>query len=407
MASVRDSALDAQALLGLDRLVQALAPASARHLATGELVHDDDLAVLDDVVPVALVQRVRLERGIEVPGEPRVRVVQVLDAQQLLDLVDAVLGRGDGLVLEVDEEVAALLLALGPPLEARDEPGEGEVEVRGLLRLARDDERGPRLVDEDVVNLVHDRVRAFPLHALVHLQDHVVPQVVEAELVVGAVGDVGRVRLPPLDGAQVDQPLVAGGVAGLEQVGRVMGDDAHGQAQEVEHRSHPLGVAPGEVVVGRDDVDAAAGQGVEDGGERRDEGLALARPHLRDLPLVEDDRAHQLDVELAHVQRPLHGLAAGGEDLRDDLVQRLLRPLLLALVAGLQQVPASLQVRVVELVLGRFLGLRGLTDVGPDGVDPLPDLGLGEALVLGFQLVDPVDERLDPGQLPVVVVEES
>ena len=102
-------ALDAQALLGLDRLVQALAPAPARHLAAGELVHDDDLAVLDDVVPVALVQRVRLERRVEVAGEPRVRVVQVLDAEQLLDLVDALLGGADGLVLEVDEEVAALL----------------------------------------------------------------------------------------------------------------------------------------------------------------------------------------------------------------------------------------------------------------------------------------------------------
>ena len=70
-------ALDAQALLRLDRLVQALAPAAAGHLAAGELVDDDDLAVLDDVVPVALVQRVRLQRRVEVAREPRVGVVQV------------------------------------------------------------------------------------------------------------------------------------------------------------------------------------------------------------------------------------------------------------------------------------------------------------------------------------------
>ena len=53
-------ALDAQALLGLDGLVEALRPAAAGHLAAGELVDDDDLAVLDDVVAVALVERVGL-----------------------------------------------------------------------------------------------------------------------------------------------------------------------------------------------------------------------------------------------------------------------------------------------------------------------------------------------------------
>ena len=74
-------ALDAQALLGLDGLVEALAPAPARHLAAGELVDDDDLAVLDDVVAVALVQRVGAQRLLEVPGQSGIGVVHVLDAR--------------------------------------------------------------------------------------------------------------------------------------------------------------------------------------------------------------------------------------------------------------------------------------------------------------------------------------
>ena len=93
MASVTRLALDAQAFLRLDRLVQALAPAPAGHLATGELVDDDDLAVLDDVVAIPLVQRVGSECLFEVAGQARVGVVQVLDAEELLDLVDAFLGR--------------------------------------------------------------------------------------------------------------------------------------------------------------------------------------------------------------------------------------------------------------------------------------------------------------------------
>ena len=46
--------LDLDAFLGLDRLVQAVRPAPAEHQAAGEVVDDDHLAVLDDVVAVAL-----------------------------------------------------------------------------------------------------------------------------------------------------------------------------------------------------------------------------------------------------------------------------------------------------------------------------------------------------------------
>ena len=253
-------ALDAQALLGLDRLVEALAPAAAGHLAAGELVDDDDLAVLDDVVAVALVQRVGAQRLLEVAGEARVGVVHVLDAEPALHLLDALLGRGDGLVLEVDEVVAALLVALGPLLEARHEPGEREVQVRRLLGLAADDQRRPRLVDEDVVDLVDDREAALALDPLVELDDHVVAQVVEPELVVRAVGDVRRVGLARgSTGRRLMQPLVVGRVAGLEDVRGVVGDHPDAHAEEVEDRAHPLRVAPGEVVVDGDDVDAAAG----------------------------------------------------------------------------------------------------------------------------------------------------
>ena len=50
-------ALDADAFLGLDRLMQPFRPAPARHRAAGVLVDDQHLAVLHDVVHVALVQR--------------------------------------------------------------------------------------------------------------------------------------------------------------------------------------------------------------------------------------------------------------------------------------------------------------------------------------------------------------
>ena len=82
---------DLHALLRLDRLVQAFAPAPALHDAAGELVDDLHLAVLHDVVDVALVQRLRLQRLDEVVDELDVpRVVEVVDPERALDFSSAV-----------------------------------------------------------------------------------------------------------------------------------------------------------------------------------------------------------------------------------------------------------------------------------------------------------------------------
>ncbi len=87
--------------------------------------------------------------------------------------------------------------------------------------------------------------------------------------------------------------------------------------------AHPLGVAAGEVVVDRDDVHAAPGQRVEIDRQRRHQGLALAGLHLRDVALVQEHAAHQLDVERAQAQRPARRLAGVGEGLGQQVVQRL------------------------------------------------------------------------------------
>ena len=58
--------LDRLVLLGFQRLVQAFRIAAARHHAAGEFVDDDDLAVADDVVLVALEQLVRAQRLVDV-----------------------------------------------------------------------------------------------------------------------------------------------------------------------------------------------------------------------------------------------------------------------------------------------------------------------------------------------------
>ena len=239
---------------------------------------------------------------------PVFRVGDVADAEQLFDLLPALVGDGDGAGLLVDDVVAGP----GFGLEGFDEfaefkLGDDDVDagvlVGGLVGGAGDDERGAGLVDEDGVDFVDDAVVVSALDLILDLELHVVAEVVEAELVVGAVGDVGAV-----------------GFAALLVV-EVVDDDADGEAEEAVDLAHPLGVAFGEVVVDGDDVDAAAGEGVEVAGERGDEGFAFAGLHLGDFAGVEDDAADQLDVEVAHPDGAFAGFADDGEGLGQDGVE--------------------------------------------------------------------------------------
>src|SRR4029079_1469905 len=101
--------LDADTLLGLDRLVETLRPAAPFHDPAGELVDDLHLTVLNDVVVVALVERLRLQRLVQVVDELDVaRVVEVLDSQRPFELLDRGLERRHRLELLVVEEVGSL-----------------------------------------------------------------------------------------------------------------------------------------------------------------------------------------------------------------------------------------------------------------------------------------------------------
>src|SRR6185503_5711294 len=143
--------------------------------------------------------------------------------------------------------------------------------------------------------------------ALDHLLEmilHVVAQVVEAELVVGAVGHV------------------AGVLGAAFVVGEAMNDAADSEAEKFIYAAHPLRVAPCEIVVHCDDVNALAGYGVEVDREGRHEGLALTRLHLGDAALMEHHAADKLNVEMTLLQSALGRLADRGKSRHEQVVER-------------------------------------------------------------------------------------
>src|SRR5205814_8679698 len=108
-------------------------PAAAGHLPPGELIDDDDLAILDDVVAVALVKGMSAKRLFEMARKDGIRVIQVWDAQHLLHSGNAGLGGADGAILEIDEVVAALLVAFRTWTKLGNQAGKRVVLVGRLL----------------------------------------------------------------------------------------------------------------------------------------------------------------------------------------------------------------------------------------------------------------------------------
>ncbi len=212
-------------------------------------------------------------------------------------MADAVVGEGHLAVLLVHLEVDLVLDQLGHHRV--------DAEVLGgvLLAGAGDDQRGAGLVDEDGVHLVDDGVHEAALGEVLQGPLHVVAQVVEADLVVGGVGDVAGVGVAPL---LVGEPVL---------------DHAHGQAQPVVEPAHPLGVAPGQVVVHGDQVGALAGQAVQVQGQGGGEGLALAGPHLGHLAAMQDHAANELNIKMPHAQHAPGGFPHHREGLGEDLLQ--------------------------------------------------------------------------------------
>ncbi|OLC67603.1 MAG: hypothetical protein AUH78_27720 [Gemmatimonadetes bacterium 13_1_40CM_4_69_8] len=265
------------------------------------------------------------------------------------------------------------------------------------------DQRRARLVDQNRVDLVDDRVGMAALDAVVRRDHHVVAQVIEAELVVRAVGDVVQVGLPPL------------GRARLSVV-----DAPDREAEPREEMAHPLRIATREIVVDGDEVRPPPGERVQVERQRGDKGLALTRRHLGDPALVQHDPADQLHVIGDHVpgelvrchdhlgaEQPPARFAHGGKGFGEQLVQGALhrraeRLLRLAKLIGEPQPLLGVGAVVLgppqPLDLGRERA-RPLGDAGAERGRLGLELGVGEVLESRFVAVDCVHQRLDPLEL--------
>ncbi|MNQ14086.1 hypothetical protein D3C85_270250 [compost metagenome] len=312
--------LDLDAFFRFDGLVQAIGPAATRHQTAREFIDDHHFIVLHHIVLILEVQRMRAQGRIQVVHEGDVgRIVQRRAFRQQAHFHQDAFGlfvagfRQQHLVRFFILGVVArhFNLALAIRRFFADLQGQARrhfidlvIQVRMVLGLARNDQRRTRFIDQDRVDFIDDAEVQAALHAFARFVDHIVAQEVETEFIVGAIGDVGVVR------------LLLGAVLHLRHV------HASRQAQPCIQAAHGFGIALRQVIIDGDDMHALARQGIQVGGQGCHQGLALARAHLRDLTEMQDHAADHLHVEMAHAQDALAGLAADGKCFRQQGIER-------------------------------------------------------------------------------------
>ena len=180
-------------------------------------------------------------------------ICEVLDLEEVLYLFHTLCCQVDDLVLLVYNKVSGLLdlhthdgihlvkLAAGlTAVHLTRKDVARLVQSGGLAALSGNDQRCTRLVDEYGIDLVDDDIVQSALYELLLIDDHVVSQVIKAQLIVGHIGNVTIVCLLAFLAVHVVQY------------------HSHGQTEKFMHLSHPLRITLCQIVIDGDDMDALA-----------------------------------------------------------------------------------------------------------------------------------------------------
>ena len=173
--------------------------------------------------------------------------IQIAQAQQSLHLKYAFLGQSNGAVFFIDGVVARgpflpRLLAFDhlASNQLRNNAIDLVILIGRFLAWAGDDQRRARFVDKNGVDFIDNSEVVAALDAVADAKLHVVAQIVEAVLVVGAVGDVAVVAVAAFIIVQV------------------VNNNSDRKAQGLINAAHPFRVALGQIVVDGHHMDSQA-----------------------------------------------------------------------------------------------------------------------------------------------------
>jgi hypothetical protein len=179
-----------ETLFGLERRLQTVRPVAVVHDAAGELVHDLDPAVANDVVGVAPEEHLRVQRAVDSSKDRDVPLVVKRSASERL------LDRLDPCVRQLDVARVVVGRVVHPGAERGDERRQPPARAASRVDAPGNHERYARFVHQERVRFIHQREVEAAVHGFVRRHRQQIAQVVETRFLGGDVGHVGQVAGP-------------------------------------------------------------------------------------------------------------------------------------------------------------------------------------------------------------------
>ena len=135
--------------------------------------------------------------------------------------------------------------------------------------------------------------------------DHVIAEIIEAELVVGTIGNIGGISFLTGTWFEVTHTFVfviLVDVFWIVDKAGVSNNNSDRHAEEVVNWSVPAGVTLCEVVVYSYNMNTFSCQGIEICWKKSDEGFTFTSLHLGDVAFMECDTTDELNIEVAHLK---------------------------------------------------------------------------------------------------------
>ena len=232
-------ASDRNSLFCFNSLMKPVRPSTPRHKSSGKLVDDNNLSTLNNVVHITLKRGVGSQRLLHVVHELDVTwIEEILNVKKLLYSLNADVRERWLLRLQINFEIFVAL-------QTWNDLVDDEVFIGRLLGRAGNDERRTSFIDQDRVNFVYDCEVVSALNHLPGGELHIISEIIEAELIVLSVRNVGLI------------------CSSSHLLAHALIDAAYGETQEGMNASHPLRVTLGEIVVHRYNVNTLASKGIK------------------------------------------------------------------------------------------------------------------------------------------------
>ncbi len=265
------------AFFGFNGLVEALSKTAALHETSGEFVHDQNFAVFYEVVHVRFIYGLCSQGLFNVVDFFKAFFgVNIFYAEQFFHLFNSFLSEHGAVLFFINIVVQIFF-------QKTHEFAVLQVFFSGFFGRGRNDERGAGFINQDAVHFVHNRVVQRALNQGLQTGSHVVTQVIEAEFVIGSVGDI----------------RVVSGFFCIFVL--TMNHGSHGEAKEAVEPTHPFGVTLSQVIVHRYHVHPFSFQCIEVNGQGTNQCFSFSGLHLGNIAFVQYHSSNHLHIEGHHV----------------------------------------------------------------------------------------------------------